>query len=87
MDRLDVIKRFWSGCDAVEQVPGKVSGALVFKGTRVPVSALFNNLGHMDIAEFTSHFPVDQQQVKTVLEYISKLSDETALARRGTAGG
>ena len=86
MNRLDVVKRFWSGCDAVEQVPGKVSGALVFKGTRVPVSALFNNLGHMDIAEFTSHFPVDQQQVKAVLEYISKLLDETALARRGTPG-
>ena len=83
MDKFDLVERFWSGCDAVEQVPGKVSGAWVFKGTRVPVSALFNNLSRMDITEFASHFPVDKQQVQTVLEYISKLLDETALARKG----
>lgn len=80
MDKFDLVEQFWSECDAVEQVPGKVSGALVFKGTRVPVSALFNNLGHMDITEFTSHFPVDKQQIQAVLEYISKLLDEAALA-------
>jgi uncharacterized protein (DUF433 family) len=30
----------WSQCSAVEQVPGKVGGAWLFKGTRVPVSAI-----------------------------------------------
>ena len=34
----------WSKCPAVESVPGKVSGAWVFKDTRLPVSALFGNL-------------------------------------------
>ncbi|MGA2672737.1 MAG: DUF433 domain-containing protein [Terracidiphilus sp.] len=34
----------WSQCDAVESVPGKVSGAWVFKGTRMPVSAIFENI-------------------------------------------
>jgi hypothetical protein len=34
----------WSKCAAVERVPGKVSGAWLFKGTRVPVTALFENL-------------------------------------------
>ena len=34
----------WNKCSAVESVPGKVSGAWVFKGTRLPVSALFGNL-------------------------------------------
>lgn len=34
----------WSQCSAVERVPGKVSGAWVFKGTRAPVRALFENL-------------------------------------------
>ncbi len=82
MDKFDLVEQFWSECDAVEQVPGKVSGALVFKGTRVPVSALFNNIGHMNITEFTSQFPVDKQQAQTVLEYISKLLDETALIRK-----
>ena len=27
----------WSRCAAVESIPGKVSGAWVFKGTRTPV--------------------------------------------------
>lgn len=34
----------WSICPAVESVPGKVSGAWVFRGTRIPVSAVFENL-------------------------------------------
>jgi len=35
----------WSTCTAVERDPDRVSGAWVFKGTRVPVAALFENLG------------------------------------------
>ena len=34
----------WSQCPAVESVPGKVSGAWVFKGTRMPVQTVFLNL-------------------------------------------
>lgn len=34
----------WSQCPAVESVPGKVSGAWVLRGTRMPVSAIFENL-------------------------------------------
>ena len=34
----------WSQCAAVESIPGKVSGAWVFKGTRMPVSTVFENL-------------------------------------------
>jgi len=34
----------WETCPAVESVPGRLSGAWVFKGTRVPVSSLFGNL-------------------------------------------
>jgi uncharacterized protein (DUF433 family) len=34
----------WSECPAVESIPGKVSGAWVLKGTRMPVSAIFENL-------------------------------------------
>ena len=34
----------WSQCEAVESVPGKVSGAWVFRGTRMPVSVVFENL-------------------------------------------
>ena len=34
----------WSQCPAVESVPGKVSGAWVFRGTRMPVKTVFENL-------------------------------------------
>ena len=34
----------WESCPAVESVPGRLSGAWVFTGTRVPVSSLFANL-------------------------------------------
>ena len=34
----------WSQCSEVESVPGKVSGALVLRGTRMPVSVLLENL-------------------------------------------
>lgn len=61
----------WSSCPEVERVPGKVSGAWVFRGTRVPVSALFENLeGGATIDEFLTWFPgVTRQQVKAILEH------------------
>ncbi len=34
----------WASCDAVESHPEKLGGTLLFRGTRVPVSALFENL-------------------------------------------
>ena len=61
----------WSACPAVESVPGRLSGAWVFKGTRVPVSALFGNLAEgATIEEFLDWFPgVEEWQVKAVLEH------------------
>jgi uncharacterized protein (DUF433 family) len=60
----------WSSCLAVERVPGKVSGAWVFRGTRIPVTALFENLeGGATIDDFLTWFPgVTRQQVEAVLE-------------------
>ena len=61
----------WSSCPAVERVPGKVSGAWVFRGTRVPVKALFENLEDgACIDDFLHWFPgVTRQQVEAVLEH------------------
>jgi len=39
----------WSQCPAVESVPGKVSGAWVIRGTRTPVSTVFENLQDMSV--------------------------------------
>jgi uncharacterized protein (DUF433 family) len=59
----------WSRCDAVEQVPGKVGGAWLFRGTRVPVEALFENMaGGATIDEFLEWFPgVERAQAERVL--------------------
>jgi uncharacterized protein (DUF433 family) len=60
----------WEKCDAVERHPNKVSGSWVFKGTRVPVAALFENLRDgASIEEFLAWFPgVDRAQVEAVLD-------------------
>lgn len=61
----------WSSCPAVERDPEKVSGSWVFRGTRVPVVALFENLeGGASIDDFLSWFPgVTKEHVEAVLEY------------------
>jgi len=62
----------WSKCISVEQTPGKVSGAWVFKGTRVPVYALFENLnGGATLEKFIEHFPgVAREQVDDLTEFL-----------------
>ena len=72
----------WETCTAVERKPGKISGAWAFKGTRVPVYALFENLASgATIDEFVEWFPgVDRQQVQAVLEHEAKALRE-AVAR------
>ena len=64
----------WSQCPAVERLPGKVSGAWLFRGTRVPVKALFENLEDgATVGQFLEWFPgVTQQQVEAVLESASQ---------------
>ena len=59
----------WSRCDAVERTPDRLSGAWTFKGTRVPVRALFENLdGGATVELFLEWFPgVTRQQVDAVL--------------------
>ncbi len=61
----------WNTCPAVERTPGKVSGAWVFAGTRIPLSALYENLASgATIEDFVEWFPgVDERQVRTVLEH------------------
>ena len=62
--------RRWENCSAVERHPDRVSGAWVFRGTRVPVAALFENLRDgATIEEFLAWFPsVERSQVEAVLD-------------------
>ena len=67
----------WKTYPAVESVPGRLSGAWVFKGTRVPLSSLFGNLAEgATIQEYLEWFPgVQEWQVKAVLEHEIKSLD------------
>jgi uncharacterized protein (DUF433 family) len=66
----------WSQCTVLESVPGKVSGAWVFRGTRVPVSAVLRNLKELDVDEVVEEFPsVTQDQVRAVLDFIARSAE------------
>ena len=62
----------WSKCPAIESVPEKVSGTWVFKDTRLPVYALFENLeSGATVEEFMEWFePVDEWKVRAVLQHV-----------------
>ena len=64
----------WSTCEAVERDPDRVSGAWVFRGTRVPVAALFENLEDgVPVGEFSELFPgVSLEQSRAVLEHAAR---------------
>lgn len=64
----------WSSCPAVERDIGRVGGAWVFRGTRVPVAALFENLGDgVPIGQFVELFPgVALEQARAVLEHAAR---------------
>ena len=71
----------WSQCPAVESVPGKVSGAWVFKGTRLPIKALFDNLASgASVADFLEWFDANEAQVREVLEFVAAHSDRPEAA-------
>ena len=61
----------WSECKSVERVPGRVSGAWVFKGTRLPVRALFENIeAGATVDQFLKwHEGVTRGQVLEVLRH------------------
>ena len=66
----------WSQCPAVESIPGKVSGAWVFKDTRMPVATVFENLeAGSNIDEIIEQFHVTREQVQAVLEFAARSLD------------
>ena len=70
----------WSQCPAVESIPGKVSGAWVFKHTRMPVATVFENLETgASIRDIMAWFDVDEEQIVAVLEFVARSLDPPAL--------
>jgi uncharacterized protein (DUF433 family) len=63
----------WTKCAAVESVPGKVSGAWVFRGTRLPVATIFENLEDgLTIEEIMEQFDVTREQFTAVLDFAAR---------------
>ena len=63
----------WSTCPAVESIPGKVSGAWVFRGTRLPVATIFENLEDgLTIDEIMEQFDVTREQINAVLDFAAR---------------
>jgi uncharacterized protein (DUF433 family) len=66
----------WSQCPAVESVPGRRSGAWVFRDTRMPVATVFENLeAGASIDEIVEQFHVTPEQIRAVLEFAARSLD------------
>jgi len=78
----------WSQCPAVESIPGKVSGAWVFKNTRMPVATVFQNLeAGLTVEEVMEEFSVTREQINAVLHFAAQSLQGTsspALAQAST---
>ena len=66
----------------MESIPGKVTGAWVFRGTRVPVSAIFENLKCSPIEEILENFHVTREQVQCVLDFAARSAVSPAVPSR-----
>jgi uncharacterized protein (DUF433 family) len=74
MENLD-----WSQCPAVESIPGKVSGAWVFRSSRTPVKLVFENLEDgMTIDEIIEQYPVSRAEITAVLDFVVHTLDSVA---------
>jgi uncharacterized protein (DUF433 family) len=62
----------WSQCSAIESIPGKVSGAWVFRGTRLPVATVIENLDDLSIEEVMEQFDVTREQIIAVLDFVAQ---------------
>ena len=68
----------WSQCAAVESVPGKVSGAWVFRDTRLPVATVVENLEDLSVEEVMEQFDVTRDQITSILEFVAQSLRDSA---------
>jgi len=74
----------WSGCEAVESVPERLSGVPVLKGTRLQAQAVIeNHVDGMSPAEIAAMFQVREDQVRAVVEYAEQQQRTKAKRQRG----
>jgi len=75
----------WSQCPAVESVPARVGGAWVFRGTRLPVATVIENLEDLSIEEVMEQFDVTREQIAAVLEFVAQSLQAQEYAVPGSA--
>lgn len=56
----------------MESIPGKVSGAWVFKDTRLPVATVIENLEDLSVEEVMEQFDVTREQITAVLDFVAQ---------------
>lgn len=66
----------WSQCDAVESIPGKMSGAWTFRNSRTPVKVVFETEDGMTIEEIIEQYPVSREEIKAVLDFATHSLDK-----------
>ena len=75
----------WSQCPAVERVPGRLGGAWVFRNTRMPVSAVFENLeAGASVDDIVEQFDITREHINAVLEFAARSLDAPPLAPDGS---
>ena len=72
----------WPQCSADESVPGQVSGAWVFKGTRLAVATVIENLKYLSIDEAIEQFDVTHERVTAALEFVAVNDDRNLVVSR-----
>ena len=68
----------WSQCPAVESVDGRVSGAWVFRDTRLPVATVIENLEDLSVEEVMEQFDVTREQIAAVLDFVAQSLNASA---------
>jgi uncharacterized protein (DUF433 family) len=74
----------WSQCPAVESIPGKVGGAWVFRGTRLPVATVIENLEDLSVEEVMEQFDVTREQITAVLDFVAQSLNVSAPGQPST---
>jgi uncharacterized protein (DUF433 family) len=61
----------WTECPSIEQVPGKMGGKPVIKGTRVQPEAIVENFeGGSSIEEISENYPhIPVETIRRIIEF------------------
>jgi len=66
----------WSHCPVLESKPGTQGGAWVFRGTRVPATAILRNLNELSVPELSQEFPtVRRDQIAGLLDFLAQSAE------------